>query len=429
MKTFKLYTLGCKVNQYESQAIRESLVSCGFIEAAKKKPADIYIVNSCTVTSRADNKSLEMLRLARQENPRAKIVLTGCVVDGSDRSQLKKTPADLLIGNQLKHRLAQMIKSSRAKPKKISGFLPLRISGFKAHSRAFVKIQDGCDNVCAYCKIPLVRGKSRSRPLAQIIEEVRILIGKGFKEIVLTGICLGAYGRDIALPDNGTLDLAEVISELEKIPSDFRLRLSSIEAKDLTDRLIAKIARSAKMCRHLHIPFQSGDDEILRKMRRHYRQRDYLRVAQKLRRAMPGIAITTDIMVGFPSEKSDNFAHTLQLVQKVSPTRVHIFPFSPRQGTRAEIMSGRVLQATVRGRENILRDLAAKKAREYQERFIGRTLTVLVEHRRDKKSGLLKGYTENYIPVLLKGGDGLMGELVKIKIANIDESAVVARRI
>ena len=430
MKTFKLYTLGCKVNQYETQAMREDLIASGLTEGEGKKPADFYIINSCTVTSRADGKSLAMLRQARTENAKAKVILTGCLVDGHEKSLLpKNTPANLIVKNQLKHRLAEILKTRKAQNGQTAAFIPLKISSFKGHSRAFVKIQDGCDNACAYCKIPLVRGKSRSRQLSEIIEEVERLTARGFKEIVLTGICLGAYGKDISAPGKAYLDLSDLIAQLENIQREFRIRLSSIEAKDINERLMEKIARSPKMCKHLHIPFQSGDDEILRKMHRHYLVQDYLQVVKRVRRKIPDIAITTDIMVGFPSESESNFLNTLQFIEKVAPSRIHIFPFSPRPGTLAEKLPHRVPVVTIKKRERILQSLANKKSRSYHRRFKGRSLTVLTEHARDKKGGLLKGYTENYIPVLFKGSDGLMGDLVKIKIERIEPDAVLARQI
>ncbi|MDP3143731.1 MAG: tRNA (N(6)-L-threonylcarbamoyladenosine(37)-C(2))-methylthiotransferase MtaB [Candidatus Omnitrophota bacterium] len=430
MKTFKLYTLGCKVNQYETQAIREDFISAGFSEVNLKKPADIYVINSCTVTGRADSKSLDLIRKARQENPLAKIILTGCLVSGKDAKMYKKLGADLIVSNQWKNQLVGIVKSKKPIGKKAtSEFLPLKISGFKGHSRVFVKIQDGCNNICAYCKIPLVRGKSRSRPLSDIKKEVERLVKKGFKEIVLTGICLGDYGSGLPIREGRLIDITDVIEELEKIKAGFRVRLSSIEAKDISQRLIEKLSKSKRLCRHLHIPFQSGDNEILKKMQRKYSVSDYLLTVKKLRKKIPDIAITTDIMVGFPAEKERNFKNTLRFVEQVSPSRTHIFPFSPRPGTSAWGLSDRIPTARIKKREELVRELADRMAQDFYREFKNHTLTVLTEHRRDKQSGLLKGYSENYIPVKFSGSDNLMGELVKIKVKQVKEGYILGQKL
>lgn len=429
MKTFKLYTLGCKVNQYETQAIREDFISAGFFEVNLKKSADIYVINSCTVTGRADSKSLDLIRKARQENPRAKIILTGCLVSGKDAKMYKKVGADLILSNQWKSRLVGIIKSRKPRGNPTNQFLPLKISGFKDHSRAFVKVQDGCDNICAYCKIPLVRGKSRSRPLLDIKQEVERLVRGGFKEIVLTGICLGAYGSDLPVKESRSIDIIDVIEELEKIKGEFRIRLSSIEAKDISQRLIEKFSKSKRLCRHLHIPFQSGDSEILKKMQRNYSVKDYLSAVKKLRNKIPNIAITTDILVGFPGEEERNFKNTLKFVEQVSSSRTHIFPFSPRPGTKAWELSDKIPGAVIKKREELLRALVDKMVQDFYRRFKNHNLTVLTERRRDKQNGLLKGYSENYIPVKFHGSDNLMGELVKVKVKEVKKGYVLGQKL
>jgi len=428
MKTFKLYTLGCKVNQYETQAIREDFIANGFKEVNSQRPADIYVINSCTVTSRADSKSLELIRRARKQNHRAEIVLTGCLVNVDTANLRRQTKVNFMLNNQFKNRLVDMIKNKKTLGKVTAKFIPLKVSDFKNHSRAFVKIQDGCNNRCAYCKIPLVRGKSRSRPLPEIKEEVGRLVKKGFQEIVLTGICLGDYGQDLDNRDVVSGDLAAVIDSLEGIKGNFRIRLSSIEAKDVTDRLIVKLTQSEKLCPHLHIPFQSGDDEILRKMQRNYSVRDYLRVVKNIKKKLPRAAITTDIMVGFPGEQEKHFQNTLRFIGQISPSRIHVFPFSPRPETLAFSLTERVRAETVKKREKVLLALATEKAVTYYKGFINQALTVLTEHKRDKDSGWLKGYAENYIPVVFPGPDSLMGKLVGVKIIGVEDTKVIGRR-
>lgn len=417
MPTIKFHTLGCKVNQYETQAVRESCLSKGFRETKRGK-ADFYVINTCTVTNTADRKSRECIYRCIRENPNAKVVVTGCYVQKDSGDIAGISGVDLIIPNQQKNSIADILFSKKTKSCSASErkYSDLEISSFSNHARAFVKIQDGCNNRCSYCKIPIVRGKSRSRDLLSIVREVDRLIKNGFQEIVLTGICLGAYGKDL----EEEFDLVNVIEAIEKLDGNFRIRLSSIEAKDVTDKLIDKIAGSPKMCRHLHIPFQSGDNEILKKMNRHYTAESYRRLVDKIRNMIPQIAITTDIMIGFSSETEKRFKNTVKFLKETSPSRMHIFPFSPREHTAAYGFAGRIDSKKKKRRLEFLKDLAREISHEYRKQFLHKELVVLLEHKKDKKTGLAQGYSDNYIKILINSNKPTSrNKLQKVEIAKV----------
>jgi threonylcarbamoyladenosine tRNA methylthiotransferase MtaB len=380
MKTVKFYTLGCKVNQYETQSIRERFLSAGFKELKGIKSADFYLINTCTVTQKADRESLNFIRRAKRENPFSKVIVTGCLAEKKSGPLAKNSAADLIISKR---------------------FFPDAVSGFLGHTRAFLKIQDGCDNFCSYCKVPLVRGSSRSRAIDEVISEAKCLARKGFKEIVLTGICLGAYA-----------DLSGLIKRLEDIDGLLRIRLSSIEAGDVSDALIKIMARSKKICRHLHIPIQSGSGQILKKMRRKYSASDYLKLIRKIKQRIPDIAITTDCIVGFPGESESHFRQTLDLVRKIRPLKVHIFPYSQRPGTLAGNLKGEVDAQAIKQRMLRLKRLSLGLALEYKQKFINRTMDVLIEGKAKNASGFWQGYTDNYIKVKIKSRQNLKNKLV-----------------
>jgi threonylcarbamoyladenosine tRNA methylthiotransferase MtaB len=412
---FKLHTLGCKVNQYESQEIRERFLEAGFKEAAKNKKADIYIVNTCTVTQKADRESLYFIHRSHRENPRAGIIATGCLAE-LDSSRIRREPGvQLVIKNKDKNKIvSKLLRDPRSTS---SG-----ISSFEGHTRAFLKIQDGCDNFCSYCKVPLVRGRSASKPLTGIIEEAQRLVSNGYREIVLTGICLGAYGRDLKSESY----LVDVIDALERIEGLWRIRLSSIEAKDVSDALIEKLASSKKLCPHLHIPVQSGDDEILLRMHRKYTRQDYIRLITKLKKAVPGIAITTDVLVGFPGEEERHFRNTLDLVEKITPLRTHIFPFSARFGTQAYGLKGAVPLDIVKDRLVRIQKAADQCALKFQKRFLNKALPVLIESRAKNDHKFWEGYTDNYIKVQFRSSKDLKNRLLPLRLAKMQDTAILA---
>jgi threonylcarbamoyladenosine tRNA methylthiotransferase MtaB len=389
---FFLKTYGCKVNQYETQFIREHLVSKGYKEANNIEDADICLVNTCTVTARADKECRDTLRSMASKNTTARIIAMGCYVE-ADSAAIKAIDERIeVMGNDEKMRLSA----------------DNNINFFKGRTRAFVKVQDGCDNFCSYCKIPLVRGRSRSRACEDILKEANALLGNGYRELVLTGICLGDFGR-YPHKDAG---LAMLIRKITRIKKDFRIRLSSIEMLDVRDGLINEMRSSGKLCRHLHVPLQSGDEAILKKMNRKYTARDYISRIGDIRALMPDIGITTDIIVGFPGEGESNFENTVKTIEEIRPSRAHIFTYSPRPGTRASMLKDDVPAKVKKRRMEILRTITDRLSQGFRDSLGLKAQRILIEHSRDRLTGMLCGYTDNYVKVLVDGPDELMGDFI-----------------
>ncbi len=425
MQTIKFYTLGCKVNQYETQSMREQFIRAGFKELDNHQSADVYVINTCTVTHKADAGSLNYIRRAKRENPQAKIVVTGCYTELDEDRIREIGGVSLIVKNKDKEKLPGLllpqdeITSQRDNESTNQG-----ISSFKGHTRAFLKIQDGCDNFCSYCKVPLARGKSRSRPLNEIAREADKLVKNGFKEIVLCGICLGAYGKDLDLKIN----LVNLIEALENIEGLLRIRLSSIETADVSDELIDKITQSQKLCPHLHIPIQSGDNEILKKMNRKYCRDDYLRLIKKIKNCIPKIAITTDVLVGFPGETEENFKNTLNLIQELLPLKTHIFPYSSREGTPAANFKPILNAKIIKERIKYLNNIAERCSLEYKNQFLNKALDALIEGQVKDNPNFWGGYTDNYIRVLIKLRPGLKNQLIKVRLKKLVKDCVLAER-
>lgn len=406
MKTISLKTLGCKVNQYETQAIREQFLQAGYKEI-QNGPADIYVINTCTVTAAADSRSRQLIRACHRLNPEATIVVTGCYCE-NDRAEIEAIEGiNFIIGNDQKSEI-------------LNG---LSISDFFGHTRAFQKVQDGCNRCCSYCKVRIVRGRSRSRGLDHILEEARRLAEAGFKEIVLCGIQLGSYGVGL---ENG-VNLLDVIEGLEAVDGIKRIRLSSIEPMDISEGLIRKMAGRGKLCRHLHIPLQSGDDEILARMNRGYRTRDFKELIVKIRGSVREVSITTDVMVGFPGEKEDSFDRTLEMIRAIMPSRIHIFPYSRREGTKAADFKGSVSPGEIKARVARLKQIALSASFTYRKQFLGRKVDILVETKRDSRSKLLCGYTDTYIKVLIEGSEELMNQIIPVELTEVERDYTLGR--
>lgn len=420
MKTVKFYTLGCKVNQYETQNIREYFERSGFKEFEDGRPSDFYVINTCTVTQRADRESLNLIRQARRENPKAKIIVTGCLVELDSHKIYGESGVSFVVRNQHKEQILNLINE----PTSQGANVPMKrgISYFKDHSRAFLKIQDGCNNFCSYCKVPLVRGRSRSKPLDEIMSEAEQLVENGYKEIVLTGICLGLYGKELT----PKLSLVEVIESLQNLEGLYRIRLSSIEAGDISDTLIHLMAESKKLCPHLHIPIQSGDDEILKKMNRKSGSDDYLNLVGRLRRFIPEIAITTDCIVGFPGETEINFKNTLRLVQKIMPLKVHIFPYSERVGTSADNFMDKVNSLVIKERIKRLKSASLALADKYKKQFLNQNMDVLIENGVKGHPEFWQGHTDNYIKVIVKSEKNLKNKIIPLRLKKIFRDTVLA---
>jgi len=394
MKSIKFFTLGCKANQYDTQSIRERFLSRGFREAQGRKHPDYFLVNTCTVTSGADQKSRNIIRRCVKAKPKAKVIVTGCLAE-NDWGQLANIRGINLI-----------VKKS---------FFPEGISGFSSHTRAFLKIQDGCANFCTYCKVALVRGREKSKNLKQVFKEAKALAARGYKEIVLTGICLGAYGRDL-LPKQELLDVIDILEGIEGLE---RIRLSSIEAGDVSSKLISRLRANKKLCRHLHIPIQSGDDHILKRMNRKYNAKNYRDLIAGIKRDIPGISITTDCLVGFPGETEENFENTVNLVKRIMPLNTHIFPYSARPGTRSAEFKGMLDPKLIRQRCARLEKVAKECKIKLMQEFRGKTGLVLIEGASNDDTGLLEGLTDNYLKVKLPFKPGLTNKMVRVKLKSI----------
>jgi len=394
MKSIKFLTLGCKANQYDTQSIRERFLSRGFVETDGSSPPAYFLINTCTVTAGADQKSRNIIRRCVKANPKAKVIVTGCLAE-KDWGQLANIKGIGLV-----------IKKS---------FFPDGISSFSGHTRAFLKIQDGCANFCTYCKVALVRGSQNSKKLKQVFKEAKTLAASGYKEIVLTGICLGAYGKDL-LPGQ---ELVDVIDILEGIEGLERIRLSSIEAGDVSSKLINRMRRSKKLCRHLHIPIQSGDDRVLKSMNRKYTGEKYRELIARIKRDVPGVSITTDCLVGFPGETEEYFENTLNLAKKIMPLNIHIFPYSARPGTRAAEFKEKVDPKTIRHRCMRLEKAAGECRRRFMERSAGKTALVLIEGPSNDDTAVLEGLTDNYIKVKLPFKPNLKNRIVRVKLKTI----------
>ncbi len=416
-------TLGCKVNQYETQRIIDSFEERGFAVVGFDEPADLVVVNSCSVTQIAERKSLQIVRRAVRQNPQTRVVLTGCFAQFTILRGETVPEAALVVPNTDKMRTVQYVldafpdvrESVQRDP------APPVLRNPYERTRAVVKIQDGCNVCCSFCSIPYTRPRMYSRPADEVLDEVRRLVDEGFREVVLTGVLIGSYGEETG---SGGADLAGLIQRMTRIDGLERIRISSIELTQVTDRLIEVCAEEPKVCPHLHIPLQSGDDRILQAMNRPYRQQDVLALAEKLYARIPDLAITTDIMVGFPGEDEEAFAETCRVVESVRYARAHIFRYSPRPGTPAERMPDHVPDAEKERRSRELAELCRRYREQFVSERLGRVVRVLVEGK-EGKNGLMKGLSDNYIPVEFAGGAHLAGRLVWVRLLELNDEGAI----
>jgi threonylcarbamoyladenosine tRNA methylthiotransferase MtaB len=418
-----LHTVGCKLNQYETEAIRERFELNGYEIVPFSSVADVYVVNTCTVTAKSDRSSRQAVYQALRQSRHARVVATGCSVDISPQSFERIEGIDLVVGNEGKGRIVDYICGLRSEsaaqiPKPLhqrhrqTDWLP--ISSFRNYSRAFIKIQDGCNARCSYCVVPFARGRQRSRPLESIIAQAHDVVASGHQEIVLTGIHIGAYGAD----GSESICLVDVLQALVTVEGLWRIRLSSIEPRECTPELIEFIASSPKICRHLHIPLQSGDDEILKKMKRNYTSGDFEDLVNSVVTAIPGVGIGTDIIVGFPGETDGHFEKSYEYVKDLPLSYLHVFSYSERPGTAAAAYPDQVSDDVKKVRSSAFRRLRWEKILQFQEKSVGTSLQVLLERRRDRESGLLTGLSDNYIRALIDGGDHLQGHPVEVNVVS-----------
>ncbi len=416
MTHFFVKTLGCKVNQCDTQDLREEFTRRGCRQTGRPRDARLLIINTCCVTHQADRKSRQAIRqAARSKKKGAWLAVVGCYPGYDSKEISSLTGVDAVFSNTQRRDfwrwVDQRLVAERRRQEPDARFM--------GRTRAFLKIQEGCDNHCSYCVVPHVRGPSQSVPFKDILARARRLTEAGHNEIVLTGVNLGAY----RVLGNGRHGLLEVIDALVFLPGLARLRLSSIEAPDVTQDLIDRMASSGKLCRHLHIPFQSGDDGILRHMGRRARVADYLDLVDRIRRRVPDVAITCDVIVGYPMETAQSFLNTCSFLEQVEPLRTHLFTFSPRRGTRLEAMGMQPLDARlVRERRRRLEELTKNLSLRFKRRFLGKRLDVLVEGRH---KGRWVGYSGNYLRVGLRSDMCLSGEIVPVTVEDLDGEGAI----
>jgi len=406
MKTFAFVTFGCKVNQYESQALRERFARKGLAEVEAARGADLFVINTCTVTETATAEAQRTVRNLARRFPFAEITVTGCAADSHPQEFLGLPGVRLVVTHDEKASLCDdpRLAATDTAP----SIFDLQISRFDRHTRAFLKVEDGCDLNCSFCIIPKVRGTAVSRPLESAVDEAKRLVDNGYKEIVLTGVHLGSYGKDLA-PRSLLPDLVE---RLLGVAGLARLRLSSIEANEISEPLIALMAAGPRFCPHLHVPLQSGDDEVLRAMRRRYNSRQYLAACERVSERVADPSFTADVIVGFPGETEAQFENTLEVCRRVGFSRIHIFPYSRRRGTDAALLPdlpGRVKKE----RLHRLERLAAELTEIYARRFLGREVEVLVE-----EDG---GYTERYLKAHVAGA---RNTVVRTRVERIEHGEI-----
>ena len=423
---FYISTLGCKVNQHESDILAAGLMSRGWQAAGENETAQVCIVNTCTVTQKASMQSRQVIRQLLRSHPGARIVVTGCYAQIAPAEIEAIDGVHFIAGQHCKSELADIIVQTvaQADGTALRSVAPLpygmRFNAPKApapgvRTRPYLKIQDGCDSFCTYCIVPHARGRSRSMPPEQVLDHLRQLGDMGYQEVVLTGIHLGGYGKDLS-PGTNLLTLMEAIEKAQPLR---RIRLSSVEPNELSDPMIDLVAESDLFCPHFHLPLQSGDDRILQKMHRPYGRDLFRRQVEHIKRRLPQAGIGSDVLVGFPGEDEQAFASTLELLEALPLTYLHVFPFSARPGTPAAAFPGQLPNEVIKRRTAQVRKIGSAKKQAFQRRAVGRQTEVLVETRRDASTGLLKGVTPNYLAVLLDGGDHHMNKIVTVLVQDL----------
>ncbi len=423
MPSVAFYTLGCKVNFYDTEAMWQLFKNEGYEQVDfEEKTADVYVINTCTVTNTGDKKSRQIIRRAVRRNPDAIIAVTGCYAQTSPAEILDIEGVDLVVGTQDREKLMEHIHTLQSERQPINAvrnimktreFEELDVPDFANHTRAFLKIQEGCNNFCTFCIIPWSRGLSRSRAASSVIAQAHQLVAAGYKEIVLTGIHTGGYGDDLE-----DYDLADLLWDLDKVEGLERIRISSIEASQITDKVLDVLNRSSKMCRHFHIPLQAGDDTVLKRMRRKYTVAEYAEKIRRIRQSMPDVAITTDVIVGFPGETDEMFQNGYNMMKSIGFSEMHVFPYSKRTGTPAARMEDQVDDEVKHARVHQLIDLSEQMQLSYAEKFVGHVLDIIPENN-DKGvfgEGMIGGYSDNYLQIAFEGSEELVGKLCRVKL-------------
>lgn len=423
MSTVAFHTLGCKVNHYETEAIWQLFKEADYDRVDFETNADVFVINTCTVTNTGDKKSRQVIRRAIRQNPDAVVCVTGCYAQTSPAEIMEIPGVDIVVGTQDRTKLIGYIEQYKQERQPINGvgnimknrtYEELEVPYFTDRTRASLKIQEGCNNFCTFCIIPWARGLMRSRDPEKVVEQATQLVDSGYKEIVLTGIHTGGYGQDLK-----NYNLAQLLRDLETIDGLERIRISSIEASQLTDEVIDVIAASNKVVRHLHIPLQSGSDSVLKRMRRKYSMAHFSERLTKLHAALPGLAVTSDVIVGFPGETDEEFQETYDFIVDHHFSELHVFPYSPRIGTPAARMDDQIDENIKNDRVHRLINLSDQLAKTYASNFEDDVLEVIPEEA-GSEEGTLVGYADNYMKVQFKADESLIGQLVKVKITKAD---------
>ena len=426
-RTVSFATLGCRLNQVDTRVLQTMLEARGFKTVDFDEPADVVVVNTCTVTARAEFSDRQMIRRAARVSPDATLVVTGCWAQTSPNEVAALSGVDLVVGNADKDRLPDLLEGAGAARTHVSDIKRARISEtapvarWHGRSRAFLKVQDGCQHRCAFCVVPLARGSSRSLDPKVVLDQARLLVDSGHLEIVLTGVDLGHYGADLV----PRTTLAALLRSLVEIPGLRWVRLSSLLPAYFTPELIEMVTGSPVVAPHFHIPLQSGSARVLRLMRRPYDARMYRALIQRLVAARPGLGLGADVIAGFPGESESDFAETMACVEALPFSYLHVFPYSPRKGTEAVGLGGELDQRTIARRSRALRELGRAKSDAFRRRLVGTAPDVLVLETRERATGALVGLTGNYVEVAFDGPDGLMRTLARVRVTGADAARTV----
>lgn len=431
MKKVAFYTLGCKVNQYETEAMAELFEKAGYTVVDFDEYADVYVINTCTVTNLGDRKSRQMIRRAKRLNEHSIVAVVGCYAQTAAEEVSRIEGVNLIIGTKDRSRIVEFVHQLEEQDDQINAvdnimasreFEDMRVTSYKGRTRAFLKIQEGCNQFCSYCIIPYARGPVRSRKPEDILEEVKRLSENGFKEIVFAGIHVASYGKD--LKDTNLLKILQQVHEIEGIE---RLRLSSIEPMTINEEFVNTALKLPKLCPHYHISLQSGCDRTLKRMNRKYNTEDYRQVVDRLRCNFPDVAITTDIMVGFPGETKEDFEQSMQFVKEIGFSQVHVFKYSPRKGTPAALMPDQVPPAEKERRSKLMLELVKENHVLFFEKYIGREMDVLFEQPVKEKEGYYEGLTVNYIPVIAETKEDVQGKILRVRLESMGNEYVMGK--
>lgn len=424
----KMITLGCKVNQYESEAMLSSLLQNGFSAACDTEPADVVVLNSCTVTAESDRKVRQIFRRAKKDNPDAVMVLTGCMAQAFPEDAKRLEEADIILGTSNRQRLLPDLLAFLSARQRIIDIAPhtsdekferLEVDSFTGRTRAFVKIEDGCNRFCSYCIIPYARGRVRSKPLDDLKKELRQLAENGYREVVLTGINLSAYGQEFGLHLCDAIEAACAVDGIE------RVRLGSLEPEQLSEDVIRRMAGQEKLCPQFHLSLQSGCDATLKRMNRHYTADEYRTIVRNLRAAFDNAAITTDIMVGFAGETDEEFRASLDFAKEIAFAKVHVFAYSRRPGTRAYDMGNQLTNAVKEARSREMIRVTTDTQHQFFASQVGRTERVLFE--RAVSEGVYEGYSMNYTPVITASDTPLAGKILDVCIEGFNETHCIGK--